>query len=46
MFEEKTQKEVKENLSEIKDISSSTIIMDEIKKIIKGNNGKGKKEEI
>ena len=46
MFEEKTQKEVKENLSEIKDISSSTIIMDEIKKIIKGNNGKGKNEEI
>lgn len=46
MFEEKTQKEVKENLSEIKDISSSTIIMDEIKKILKGNNEKGKEEKI
>ena len=45
MFNEDTYKEVKENLSQIKDISSSTIIMDEIKKILKGKNEEEKKEE-
>ena len=36
MFSEEVSREVEENLKEIKDINSSTIIMDEIKKIIKG----------
>ena len=46
MFDEKTLEEVRENLKEIKDISSSTIIMEEVKKIIKGKDEKQKKEEI
>lgn len=46
MFNEETFKEVKENLSKIKDISSSTIILDEIEKIIKGKNEKKKEKEI
>ena len=45
MFQEDTIKEVKENLKEIKDISSSTIILDEVKKIIKGKNEKKKEEK-
>ncbi|NLC47760.1 MAG: undecaprenyldiphospho-muramoylpentapeptide beta-N-acetylglucosaminyltransferase [Tenericutes bacterium] len=40
MFDESTMEETKKNLSEIKDISSSTIIVDEIKKILKENNEK------
>ena len=36
MFSEEVTREVEENLKEIKDINSSTIIMDEIKKILKG----------
>ena len=40
MFDPKTEEEVKENLSQIKDISSSTMIMDEVKKILKGKNDK------
>ena len=46
MFDENTFKEVKENLKEIKDISSSTIIMDEVKKILKGKDDKKEKEKI
>ena len=46
MFDPKTEKEVKENLKDVKDISSSTIILDEIKKIIKGKNEEESKEEI
>ena len=45
MFDEKTIKEVKANLSEIKDVSSSTMIMDEVKKILKGKNERRKKEK-
>ena len=45
MFSDEVMNEVKENLREIKDINSSTIIMDEIKKILKGKDEK-KKEEI
>ena len=45
MFSDEVMSEVKENLREIKDINSSTIIMDEIKKILKGKDEK-KKEEI
>lgn len=40
IFKEDTFKEIKKNLREIKDMSSSTIIMEEIYKIIKGKNGK------
>ncbi len=46
MFDEKTFKEVKKNLSEIKDMSSSTIILEEVKKIIKGKNEKKGKKKI
>ena len=46
IFDEKTFKQVKENLSEIKDISSSTIIVDEIKKKLKDNNEKKGKKKI
>ncbi|MDD6272981.1 MAG: undecaprenyldiphospho-muramoylpentapeptide beta-N-acetylglucosaminyltransferase [bacterium] len=46
MFDEKTFKEVKQNLKEIKDINSSTIIMDEIYKILKENNEKKGKKKI
>ena len=45
MFSEETFKEVKENLKEIKDISSSTIILDEVKKILKGKDEKKTKEK-
>ena len=44
MFSDEVTKEVKENLREIKDINSSTIIMDEIKKILKGKDEKKKEE--
>ena len=43
MFEPETIKEVKNNFSEIKDQNSSTIIMDEIKKILRDKNGKEEK---
>ncbi len=46
MFEPNTLKEVKEHLAEIKDVSSSTIIMDEIKKILKEKNEKKGKKKI
>ena len=46
MFSEKTFKEVKKNLSEVKDISSSTMILDEIKKITKEKNEKKGKKKI
>ena len=46
MFNEKTFKKVKENLSEIKDISSSTIIVDEIKKKLKDKDEKKGKKKI
>ncbi len=46
MFDPKTEKEVKENLSQIKDISSSTIILDEVKKFLKGKNEEKSKKEI
>ena len=46
MFNEKTFKEVKKNLSEVKDISSSTMILDEIKKIIKEKDEKKGKKKI
>ena len=45
MFDEKTFKEVKENLSKIKDMSSSTIIVDKIKEIVKGKNEKKKSKK-
>ena len=45
MFNKDTIKEVKENLSKIKDISSSTIIMEEIYKILKVENGKKRKKK-
>ena len=46
MFDGKTFKEVKNNLKEIRDINSSTIIMDEIYKILKGKNEKKGKKKI
>ena len=46
MFDPKTEKEVKENLSKIKDISSSTIILDEVKKILKGKDEEKSRKEI
>ena len=46
MFSEDMIKEVKENLSELKDINSSTMIMDEVEKIIKGKNDKKKEKKI
>ena len=42
IFEENTFKEIKKNLKEIKDLSSSTIIMDNIYKIIKEKDEKEK----
>ena len=36
---------MKENLSKIKDVSSSTLIMDEIYKELKGKNDKESKKE-
>ena len=45
IFEENTFKEIKKNLSEIKDMSSSTLIMREIYKELKEENEeKGKKK--
>ena len=47
MFDPKVEEEVKENLSQIRDISSSTIIMEEVMKFLKGKNekeGKSKKK--
>ena len=44
MFSEETFKEVKENLKDIKDISSSSIILDEVKKILKGKDEKKRKD--
>ena len=46
IFEENTFKEIKKNLSQIQDISSSTIIMEEIKKALKGKNEKKSKKKI
>ena len=46
MFDPKIIKEVKDNFKEVKDISSSTIILDEVKKIIKGKDEKESKEEV
>jgi len=46
MFKEDTLKEVRKNLKEIKDLSSSTIIIDEMTKIIKDKNGKKKNKKI
>ena len=40
IFEPETFKEIKDNLSEIKDISSSTIIVEEINKLLKEKNEK------
>ena len=46
VFEESTFNEIKNNLKQIKDISSSTIIVDEIKKMLKEENGKKGKKKI
>ena len=47
IFSENTSKEIKKNLNEITVLDSSTIILDEVKKIIKGKNEKKKvKKEI
>lgn len=46
MFDEKTFKKVKNNLKQIKDINSSTMIMDEIYKVLKDKNGKKGKKKI
>ena len=45
IFSEKRLKEIKENLSKIKDISSSSKIMDEVYKELKGKNDKKEKEK-
>ena len=45
IFEENKFKKIKENLSKIKDISSSTIIMEEIYKELKGKNDKKEEKE-
>ena len=45
IFDKDKFKEIKENLNQIKDISSSSIILDEVKRIIKEKNEKGKKEK-
>ena len=45
IFDESTLKEIKDNLKEIKDMSSSTIIVNNIKEILKEKNAeKGKKK--
>ena len=44
IFDKETESEIKENLSKIKDIASSSIIMEEMMKILKGNNEKEEKE--
>lgn len=46
VFDKKTHEEMKKKLSDIKDISSSTIMMEEIYKELKGKNEKKSKEEI
>ena len=46
MFDENTFKEVKENLKEIRDINSSTIIMDEVMKILREKDEKKGKKKI
>ncbi len=46
MFDPKTEAEVKENLSKIRDISSSSIIMEEVNRILKENNEKKGKKKI
>ncbi len=46
IFREETSKEIKKNLKEIKDLSSSTIIVDEMTKIIKEKNDKKKGKKI
>ncbi len=45
MFEEKNFNKIKENLNRIKDISSSSIIVDEIYKELKGKNDKKEAKE-
>ena len=46
MFDEETFKKVKENLKQVKDISSSTMIVEEITKRVKGKNEKKGKKKI
>ena len=46
MFDEETFKEVRNNLREIKDISSSTIILDKVKEILGNKNEKKSKKKI
>lgn len=46
ILEEKTFEEAKHNLKSIKNIDSSTIIMNEVKKIIKGKDEKKKEKEV
>ncbi len=46
MFDEETFKEVRKNLREIKDISSSTIILDKVKEILGNKNEKKSKKKI
>lgn len=46
MFEKETFKKVKENLKEVKDISSSTMIVEEVIKRVKGKNEKKSKKKI
>ena len=46
MFEEETLKKVKENLKQVKDISSSTMIVEEITKRVKEKNEKKGKKKI
>jgi UDP-N-acetylglucosamine:LPS N-acetylglucosamine transferase len=45
VFDNKKLTKMKENLSKIKDVSSSTLIMDEIYKELKGKNDKESKKE-
>lgn len=45
IFEDKKFNEIKNNLSKIKDISSSSLIMDEVYKELKGKNDKKAKKE-
>lgn len=46
MFDEETFKKVKENLKQVKDISSSTMIVEEVTKRVKGKNEKKGKKKI
>lgn len=46
MFDEKTFEKVKKNLSQVKDISSSTMIVEEVVKIVKDKNEKKGKKKI